>query len=114
MTKPSLKLVAGRGPSVHAAPSAPNHLSKAAREEWAQFQRDYGIVDPAGLRLISMMCEANDEIKEAQRLIKKHGQLVIDKAGVPHKNPACLTLERARSCVLRCIKQLDINTGNDP
>ncbi len=108
-SKPSLKVV--RAASVPTAPQPPKHLSAEAQTEWRQFQTDYSIIDPAGLALLTMACESQDRIRAAQAIIKRDGLVVLDRWKKPHKNPAILVEERARSAYLRCLKQLELVAG---
>jgi P27 family predicted phage terminase small subunit len=109
MAKPSLKVV--RAASVPTTPQPPKHLTSEGQAEWRQFQTDYSIIDPAGLALLTMFAESQDRIRAAQAIIKRDGITIKDKWGKPHKNPAILVEERARSAVLRCLKQLELVAG---
>lgn len=66
---------------------APEHLAGDALAFWQTVQRDYGIVDPAGLRLLRLACEAMMTAETARLAIARDGLTFIDRFGAPRPRP---------------------------
>jgi hypothetical protein len=88
---------------------APKHLAPEARELWAGIQREYGITDTAGLRILRTACEAFQRAQECRHVIDVEGLQAPDRFGQnrPH---VLLSAERdARSQFLQALKSLHLD-----
>lgn len=88
---------------------APSHLSDDAKRIWRDLQKEYAIVDAAGLLILQTACEAHDRMKAAAADIANDGQMVADRFGQmkPH---SLLPVERdARAAMLAALKQLNLD-----
>ena len=87
----------------------PTGLSAEAVRFWIDVQADYEVTDAAGLRLLHTACQSLDRMRDAQRLIKKHGILVKDRFGQLVRNPATTVERDARTAMLHALKALNLD-----
>jgi P27 family predicted phage terminase small subunit len=88
-------------------------LSKEAQAWFDTLQNNYSITDEAGLLLLQSGIEAFDRMRQAQRLIKKHGVLVKDSRWDQLKqNPAVALEISSRGQLLACLKALNMDMDN--
>jgi hypothetical protein len=101
---PTLKVVA---PALD-RPTPPAHLGDDGRKLWEGVQLEYRIDDPAGLELLRQAAEATDRIASCRRQIDEAGELLVVK-GVPRANPLCAVERDARSALVRCLRNLNLD-----
>jgi len=99
-------------PVTPAAP-APDHLSTEAAAFWREMVAAYGIYDPAGLRLLTVACEALDTQRQAEREVAESGLTLPCRDG-RKTNPAVSVMRDARAQLLQALKQLDLLATHDP
>jgi hypothetical protein len=87
----------------------PDHLGEAGREFFSSVATEYGIVDCAGLTLLTTAAECLDRMRAAQSAIAEHGELVIDRYGAPKLNPACGLEKDARAGLLAALRALNLD-----
>ena len=87
---------------------APRNLSREARQLHAELAQEYAIHDAAGRRLLLTACECLDRMRRAQKLIKRHGELLTARDGLK-ANPAVAIERDARAQMLACLKQLNLD-----
>ncbi|MGE0579657.1 hypothetical protein [Reyranella sp.] len=73
---------------------------------WQELQQQYGIEDSAGLLLLTSAMEAHTRIERARAIIKREGEVVLDRFGQRKANPACQVERDARSGMLMALRQL--------
>ena len=87
----------------------PGHLSKAGQKLWSELQKEYQIVDKAGLLLLTTACEAHDRMKEATEIICREGLQLPDRFGQMKAHP-CTVVERdSRAAMLSALKALNLD-----
>jgi len=88
-------------------------LSAEAQDIYDSLSKSYNIQDDAGILLLQSAMEAFDRLRSAQRLIKKHGILIMDTRWKQLKNnPAILIETNARSQLLLYFKALNLEFEN--
>jgi P27 family predicted phage terminase small subunit len=87
---------------------APRHLSAEGRKFYSEIATEYGINDAAGRRLLLTAAECLDRMRRAQRLIRKHGELITARDGL-RANPACAIERDARTQMLGAMKALNLD-----
>jgi phage terminase small subunit len=70
---------------------------------------EYGISDPAGLALLATAGECLDRMRAAQKAIKAHGEIVVDRYGAPKLNPACNLEKDARNGMMAAFRALNLD-----
>jgi phage terminase small subunit len=85
---------------------APVHLGAEGSKLWQELTDEYGIVDAAGLTLVTLASECKDRMAAAQAAIVKHGEVVVDRYGSPKLNPTCSLEKDARNGLLSALKAL--------
>lgn len=65
--------------------------------------------DAAAALLLSQLMEAFDEMRQAQKLVDEHGQLVRDRWGQLKQNPATLVLRDSRNAMLKAFRSLNLD-----
>ena len=89
--------------------SPPAHLLKPGAALWREMVAEYGIMDPAGLALLTTAGECLDRMRAAQRAIKQHGEIVVDRYGAPKLNPACNLEKDARNGMMAAFRALNLD-----
>lgn len=84
-------------------------LSAEATAWWKRLTVEFSIDDDAGLLLLETALVAYDRMRDAQRLIAKHGQVVNDRWGQLKPNPACVIERDSRAAMLQALKQLNLD-----
>lgn len=92
---------------------APSHLSLRARRfyRWAIEEFDLGD-DLAALAILRLAAEALDEAEAARALVKRDGEVVIDRFGQPKENPASAIGNRAALRAARLVRELALPIGD--
>jgi len=85
----------------------PKHLSTRSRRFWRDVLRDFDL-EPSGLAILRVACEAMDRMDEARSLVTAEGLTVEGRLG-PRAHPA-LSIERdARLAMLRALRALGLD-----
>lgn len=87
----------------------PTHLLKPGADLWRKMVTEYGITDPAGLALLATAAECLDRMRAAQKAIKQHGEIVVDRYGAPKLNPACNLEKDARNGMMAAFRALNLD-----
>ena len=87
----------------------PSHLSKPGASLFCEMVTEYGISDPAGLALLTTAAECLDRMRAAQKAIKQHGEIVVDRYGAPKLNPACNLEKDARNGLMAAFRALNLD-----
>jgi P27 family predicted phage terminase small subunit len=90
-------------------PRAPGHLSDEARQWWRELQKEYAIIDAAGLLLLQTGMEAHDRMKAAAADIERDGQMVADRFGQMKPHPLLATERDARAQLIAALKALNLD-----
>ena len=94
-------------------PAAPKGLSDEAAEWWWRIVKEWGL-DDAGLLVLELGLSSFDRLRNCQALIKKEGEVIVDRFGQQKANPAT-TIERdARSGLLQSLKALNLDLEIPP
>ena len=87
----------------------PKHLSPEARALFKSIADDYQIVDAAGLKILTVACQAFDRAQAARATIDQEGMTITDKFGQTKPHPL-LTCERdSRAAFLAGLKALNLD-----
>lgn len=84
----------------------PEHLDPPEADLYRQIQADYGILDSAGVALLTAACEAAGTARQCRERIAEDG--LLTEAGRAH--PLCAVQRDARNSFLACIRQLGLDT----
>lgn len=87
----------------------PAHLLKPGATLWREMIAEFAISDPAGLALLATAAECVDRMRAAQKAIKEHGEIVVDRYGAPKLNPACSLEKDARNGMLASLRALNLD-----
>jgi P27 family predicted phage terminase small subunit len=87
----------------------PKALSPEAKTWWRKLVRDYAIDDSAGHLLLENALQAFDEMRSAQAILEKEGQVFRDRYGQPRQHPATLVVRDARNLMLRSLRALNLD-----
>jgi P27 family predicted phage terminase small subunit len=98
-------------PAPAAAP--PAHLSAESGAFWREMVAAYGIHDPAGVRLLTVACEALDTARAAEREVAANGLTLPCRDG-RKTNPAASIMRDSRAQLLQALKQLELLAADDP
>jgi hypothetical protein len=107
-TKKALKLVTTRAHPDDFTPRLPGHLGEDGMQLWRGVQKEYDIVDPAGLELLRQAAEAADRIASCREQINEHGEMLVIN-GIPRVNPLCAVERDARAALVRCLRNLNLD-----
>ena len=91
------------------APAPPKKLSREAKKWWREIQAEFSIEDQAGLLLLQTAMEALDRLREAQRVIKEEGPVVLDRFEQQKPHPLLTTERDSRSAMLASLKALNLD-----
>ncbi len=94
-------------------PSAPRHLSVAAKKWWREVVGEYEI-ENHHLKVLRAACEAWDRLNQARVLLKTEGITYLDRFGSPKKHPAVSIEETARLQFVRLLRELDLEGEPHP
>ena len=96
------------------APEPPENLSDESKTFWKSIVAEYlGFDDPASERLLATVCESFDRMRQAQRLIDKHGAVTEDRFGQLKVNPATVVERDSRSAMMAGLKALKLENVGD-
>ena len=98
--------MAARSKRAPSRPRRPSGLSKAAGVLWERLQREYRVLDAAGLAVLEQALRAFDRAEEARRLLDREGCVVKDRWGQVKLHPAASVERDARAAFLSALKQL--------
>ena len=101
----------GNGLKLKKLPSAPSHLSSAAKKWWRAIVQDFDIDDGAGRLLLQSALEAFDRMKGAQVLLKSEGTVFRDRWGQTKPHPAVVIERDARSAMVTALRALNVDAA---
>jgi phage terminase small subunit len=93
-------------------PKCPPGLSSEARIAWRKLQNDYEIVDNAGLILLEQAMRCLDQVRVAEALVKRHGQVAKDRFGQVRQSPLMLNLRDSRNLLAKFMRALNFDVGD--
>ena len=76
---------------------------------WSDLIREYGIDDPAGLKLLQSSCESYDLIQQCLQAIRDDGLMMETETGQKKPHPLLPTMRDARSSMLQALKSLNLD-----
>lgn len=86
---------------------APEGLGHVGVKWWAALSEQFNDPGPATRLRIEMVARAADRMSEASEEIRIHGINSFDRYNQCRPNPAVSTEDKARSCVLQGLRDLD-------
>ena len=87
----------------------PKGLSREAARWWRKLIAEYAIEDEAGYLILQTSLEAFDRMREAQRVLKEDGLVVVDRFGQKKSHPLT-TIERdSRAQMMAALKALNLD-----
>jgi P27 family predicted phage terminase small subunit len=98
--------------STNTLPVAPSHLTKAARDLWAELVAEYEL-EPVELATLTLALEAFDTAGTARRKMKREGQIILDRFGQPKTHPAVTIHRDALATWSRLMGQLGLPDDDD-
>ena len=87
----------------------PTHLTRDSKALWRELATEYGILDRAGVLLLTTAMEARDRMKAATRAIEAEGQTVTDRFGQIRLHPLVTCERDARSAMLAALRALNLD-----
>lgn len=88
----------------------PKHLSAPAAAWWTELRDEYGIVDLAGVSLLTAAAEAWERCASAREAIAADGGPVIrDRFDQPKPHPAAAIERDARAQFIQALKALNLD-----
>jgi len=94
--------------------NTPKGLSKEAQRLWKDTATGWNICDSAGLSLLESACRWLDQLRKAERILKRDGTVTTDRFGQQRPHPA-LEIAKAASAEYRaCIKALELEEAPQP
>jgi hypothetical protein len=87
----------------------PSNLSNEAKRIWSEIITEYGIDDPAGLRILRVSLEAYDRAQAARKQIDRDGMTFFDKSGQPKIHPLIPCERDSRAAFLAGLKALNLD-----
>jgi P27 family predicted phage terminase small subunit len=87
----------------------PKHLSTAGRRLFSDLSKNYRINDPAGLKILTTLCEASDRAKSCREVIDREGVTVTDKFGQTKPHPLLAAERDSRAQILQAFKVLGLD-----
>ena len=90
-------------------PKPPKAISAEARRWWREIQGEYNIRDAAGLLLLQTAAEQFGRMRLEEVVIEREGSVVKDRFGQPKQHPAVLNAREARSAMLKCLRDLNLD-----
>ena len=92
----------------------PKGLSKEAQRVWRDTATGWNITDYAGLSLLESACRWLDQLRKAERILKRDGGMTKDRFGQLRPHPA-LEIAKAASAEHRaCMKALELDETPQP
>ena len=88
--------------------SPPRKLGPAGAKLWAAIQSDYGIDDPGGITVLTLICEAQDRLESLGEAIARDGPTYLCR-GVPKAHPALRDELATRAFIVKSLERLGIN-----
>ena len=107
-SKPSRSLAIVRGPPKPHLPTPPGYLSEQAKKWWRQVVRDYSM-EPHHLKVLESACGAWDRLTQARKLLDAEGLTVVGANGL-RVHPATNIERDSRAALLRCVRELDLDS----
>jgi phage terminase small subunit len=94
--------------------NTPKGLSKEAQRLWKDTVIGWSISDSAGLSLLESACRWLDQLRKAERTLRREGSTVRDRFQQLRPHPA-VEIARAASAEHRaCLKALELEDAPDP
>ena len=87
----------------------PEHLSQEARAFFKSISEDYLITDAAGLKILTVACEAYDRAQAARAKIDEDGLTVTDKFNQIKPHPLLSNERDSRAAFLAGLKALNLD-----
>lgn len=87
----------------------PSHLSGDAKAFWERVRRDYGIEDPAGLRLLKLASEALQTAETAREVLHRDGLTYVDRFGAPRPRPEARLQTAAMTTFRALVRELRLD-----
>lgn len=91
------------------APKPPKGLRTDAVTFWRDIQREYGIEDHGGLRILEQASRAYARALEAEAILRKDGIVIRDRWEQPRPHPAVAAERDARAQVTAALRALDLD-----
>jgi P27 family predicted phage terminase small subunit len=94
--------------------NTPKGLSKEAQRLWKDTATGWNISDSVGLSLLESACRWLDQLRKAERRLRREGSVTSDRFGQLRPHPA-LEIAKAASAEYRaCIKALELEDVPQP
>jgi phage terminase small subunit len=90
-------------------PSAPAHLSPAARRWYKAVAALFVSLDPHEVEQLRLAAECLSRIEEARAALAEHGLLIRDRYGALKLNPAHDVLNRERRAFVQLCRELQLS-----
>jgi hypothetical protein len=87
----------------------PRQLGRFGTELWGSIQAEYGISDRGGIELLAQCCEATDRLQALSEAIRKDGEVVYSRNGVPRSHPSLKDETALRAFITRTVERLGLN-----
>jgi P27 family predicted phage terminase small subunit len=87
----------------------PKHLSPDGRRLFSALQRDYHIADPAGVKILTTLCEASDRTRSCREVIEAEGVTIRDKWNQTKPHPLLAAERDSRAQILQAFKVLGLD-----
>jgi phage terminase small subunit len=94
--------------------TVPAHLLPESAAFYGRVRHDYGIVDPAGLALLTSSCEMLDRASQAREDIAANGLTFVDRLGNTRPQPAVAIERNALIAFSRIVKVLGLDVAPPP
>jgi phage terminase small subunit len=85
---------------------APKHLSQEATKIFVDTVTEFSIDDAVGRLQLQTALEALDQMRDAQKIIKRESLTMRDRHGVVRPHPATVILRTARTAMLQAFQAL--------
>ena len=87
----------------------PKTLSREAARWWRKLIAEYAIEDQAGYLMLQTSLEAFDRMREAQRVLKEDGLVMVDRFGQKKSHPLTAVERDSRAQMLAAVKALNLD-----
>ena len=87
----------------------PPGLSAESRRLWNELQAEYRITDAAGLRFLRTACEALDQQRRAEAVVREAGMVAVDRYGAPRAHPLLAVARDSRAAMLKALAALNLD-----
>ncbi len=87
----------------------PSDLSKTSRALWKAIVSEYGLEDPAGLKILEVGLQALDRAQRCREQIDRDGELVADRFGQKKPHPLLPAERDSRAQFMAAMKALNLD-----